>query len=309
MNLLKAVDSTIGGRPIGAAAAGSRTRARSRKAVVRQTASAVLRVLNIACLLLLVLIFAMPFIWMISTSLKTLPETMIFPPEWIPRNPVWHNYAEAWNTGPFLHYFANSLIIAVGILALQMLTIIPAAYAFARYRFAGSGFLFSIVMVTLMIPAQLIFLPVYLELSAFKLLNTHLGLILPFASSAFGIFLLRQAFLQIPDELVEAARLDQAKEWKIILRLMVPLVKPVLVTFALFSFIAHWNDYFWPLVMTTNETARTLPLGIAKIREVEGVATWNVLMAGNLILVAPILVVFFVSQRQIIKAFVYNGVK
>ncbi|WP_256252678.1 carbohydrate ABC transporter permease [Paenibacillus sp. UNC496MF] len=268
-----------------------------------------MRVLNIACLLLLVLIFALPFIWMISTSLKTLPETMIFPPEWIPRNPVWRNYSEAWNTGPFLHYFTNSLIIAVGILALQMLTIIPAAYAFARYRFAGSGFLFSIVMVTLMIPAQLIFLPVYLELSAFKLLNTHLGLILPFASSAFGIFLLRQAFMQIPDELVEAARLDQAAEWKIILKLMVPLVKPVLVTFALFSFIAHWNDYFWPLVMTTNETARTLPLGIAKIREVEGVATWNILMAGNLILVAPILVVFFVSQRQIIKAFVYNGVK
>ncbi|WP_240546153.1 carbohydrate ABC transporter permease [Paenibacillus artemisiicola] len=268
-----------------------------------------MRVLNIACLLLLVLIFALPFIWMISTSLKTLPETMIFPPEWIPRNPVWNNYAEAWNTGPFLHYFTNSLVIAVGILALQMLTIIPAAYAFARYRFVGSGFLFSIVMVTLMIPAQLIFLPVYLELSAFKLLNTHLGLILPFASSAFGIFLLRQAFMQIPDELVEAARLDQAAEWKIILKLMVPLVKPVLVTFALFSFIAHWNDYFWPLVMTTNETARTLPLGIAKIREVEGVATWNILMAGNLILVAPILVVFFVSQRQIIKAFVYNGVK
>ncbi|SFI69963.1 sn-glycerol 3-phosphate transport system permease protein [Paenibacillus sp. UNC496MF] len=305
---MKAVDPTIGGRPI-AAAAGSRTRARTRKAAVRQTLGAVLRVLNIACLLLLVLIFALPFIWMISTSLKTLPETMIFPPEWIPRNPVWRNYSEAWNTGPFLHYFTNSLIIAVGILALQMLTIIPAAYAFARYRFAGSGFLFSIVMVTLMIPAQLIFLPVYLELSAFKLLNTHLGLILPFASSAFGIFLLRQAFMQIPDELVEAARLDQAAEWKIILKLMVPLVKPVLVTFALFSFIAHWNDYFWPLVMTTNETARTLPLGIAKIREVEGVATWNILMAGNLILVAPILVVFFVSQRQIIKAFVYNGVK
>ncbi|MWV47249.1 ABC transporter permease subunit [Paenibacillus sp. HJL G12] len=271
--------------------------------------SFILRLLNTAGLLLLILIFAMPFVWMLSTSLKTLPETMIFPPEWIPHHPVWSNYIDAWQTGPFLHYLTNSVIISVSILILQMLTIIPASYAFARYKFIGSGFLFGVVMVTLMIPNQLIFLPVYLELSAFKLLNTHLGLILPFASSAFGIFLLRQAFRQISDELLEAARLDQAAEWKIIVRIMVPMVKPVLVTFALFSFIAHWNDYFWPLVMTTNEVARTLPIGIAKIREVEGVGTWNILMAGNVILVAPILVAFFLSQRHIIKAFVYNGVK
>ncbi|MCJ8014664.1 carbohydrate ABC transporter permease [Paenibacillus sp. KQZ6P-2] len=271
--------------------------------------SYILRLLNAAGLLLLILIFALPFVWMLSTSLKTLPETMIFPPEWIPHHPVWRNYIDAWKTGPFLHYLTNSVIISVSILILQMLTIIPASYAFARYKFVGSGFLFGVVMVTLMIPNQLIFLPVYLELSAFKLLNTHLGLILPFASSAFGIFLLRQAFRQISDELLEAARLDQAAEWKIIVRIMVPMVKPVLVTFALFSFIAHWNDYFWPLVMTTNEVARTLPIGIAKIREVEGVGTWNILMAGNMILVTPILIVFFLSQRNIIKAFVYNGVK
>lgn len=306
---MKAANSTIGGTPIGPAVEGKRTILRSKPAILRKALRIALAALNAAALLTLVIIFAMPFVWMISTSLKTLPETMIFPPEWIPGNPVWQNYADAWNTGPFLSYFVNSVVIAVGILILQMLTIIPASYAFARYKFKGSNFLFGIVMVTLMIPAQLIFLPVYLELSAFKLLNTHLGLILPFASSAFGIFLLRQAFMQISDELLEAARLDQAAEWKIIVRIMVPMVKPVLVTFALFSFIAHWNDYFWPLVMTTNDTVRTLPLGIAKIREVEGVATWNILMAGNLILVAPILAVFFLSQRQIIKAFVYNGVK
>lgn len=305
---MKAANRAIEG-PIRAAAGTPMNGIRSKRALLRTIMNVVLRLANAAGLLLLVLIFALPFVWMLSTSLKTLPETMIFPPEWIPRNPVWKNYVDAWNTGPFLHYITNSVIIAVSILLLQMLTIIPASYAFARYKFAGSGFLFSIVMVTLMIPSQLIFLPVYLELSAFKLLNTHLGLILPFASSAFGIFLLRQAFRQISDELIEAARLDQAAEWKIIVRIMVPMVKPVLVTFALFSFIAHWNDYFWPLVMTTNETARTLPIGIAKIREVEGVGTWNILMAGNLILVAPILVVFFLSQRQIIKAFVYNGVK
>lgn len=309
VKFLKAVNHTISGNAAESVVTDKRNEIRTNPITMRKILLFVLRLLNAVGLLVLVLVFAMPFVWMLSTSLKTMPETMIFPPQWIPSNPVWNNYVEAWNTGPFLKYFTNSVVISVGILILQMLTIIPAAYAFARYKFRGSSFLFGIVMVTLMIPAQLIFLPVYLELSAFKLLNTHLGLILPFASSAFGIFLLRQAFMQISDELLEAARLDQAKEWKIILKIMVPMVKPVLITFALFSFIAHWNDYFWPLVMTTNETARTLPLGIAKIREVEGVATWNILMAGNLILVAPILVVFFLSQRQIIKAFVYNGVK
>lgn len=306
---MKAANRAFEGGPVGTAAGNPLHGVRTKQASLRKVMTFILRLVNTAGLLLLVLIFALPFIWMISTSLKTLPETMIFPPEWIPRHPVWQNYIDAWNTGPFLHYIMNSVIISVSILVLQMLTIIPASYAFARYKFIGSGFLFSVVMVTLMIPEQLIFLPVYLELSAFKLLNTHLGLILPFASSAFGIFLLRQAFRQISDELLEAARLDQAKEWKIIVRIMVPMVKPVLVTFALFSFIAHWNDYFWPLVMTTNDIARTLPIGIAKIREVEGVGTWNILMAGNLILVVPILFVFSLSQRHIIKAFVYNGVK
>jgi sn-glycerol 3-phosphate transport system permease protein len=268
-----------------------------------------LGLVSFAGLLLLIVLFAMPFVWMLSTSLKTLPETMIFPPEWFPKNYEWGNYAQAWNSGPFLMYFSNSLVISIGILFFQFLTIIPSAYAFARYSFKGSSLLFGLVMVTLMIPSQLIFLPVYLQLSEWQLLNTHWALILPFASSAFGIFLLRQSFKQVPEELIEAARLDHAKEWKILLKIMVPLAKPVLVTFALFSFIAHWNDYFWPLVMTTDETARTLPLGIAKIREVEGVATWNVLMAGNVILVLPILIAFFFAQRQIIRAFVYTGVK
>lgn len=276
---------------------------------LRVITGAALRIINIACMLLLVCAFALPFAWMLSTSLKTLPETMIFPPELIPASPVWRNYADAWASGPFLTYLLNSFIVSIGILVLQMLTIIPAAYAFARFRFPGKGLLFALVMMTLMIPAQLIFLPVYLQLSAWKLLNTHLALILPFASSAFGIFLLRQSFMQTAEELIEAARLDNAPEWKIMLRIMAPLARPVLVTFALFSFISHWNDYFWPLVMTTNESARTLPLGIAKIRETEGTATWNVLMAGNVMLAVPVLLAFFAAQRHIIRAFVYSGVK
>jgi sn-glycerol 3-phosphate transport system permease protein len=260
-------------------------------------------------LIFIVAVFALPFIWMISTSFKTLGETLTFPPSWIPEQFVWENFVKAWNSGPFFHYFLNSLMVSIGILILQFLTIIPAAYAFARYQFKGSRFFFGLTMITLMIPAQLIFLPVYLQMSSWGLLDTLWALILPFASSAFGIFMLRQSFMQVPEELLEAARLDEASEWQIIYRIMIPMAKPVLITFALFSFISHWNDYFWPLVMTTSDTARTLPLGISKLREVEGGIAWNVLMAGNMILVIPILIVFFFAQRQIIRAFVYTGVK
>lgn len=272
-------------------------------------AKPVMKTLNLLGLIILVAVFAIPFVWMISTSLKSYTETVIFPPKWIPKEIKWENFALAWNSGPFLKYFINSALVSIGILIMQFLTIIFAAFAFARYRFKGDQFLFGVTMVTLMIPGQLIFLPVYLLMSKWGLLNTLFALILPFSSSAFGIFLLRQAFKQVQEELLEAARLDDASEWKIIHKIMVPMARPTLVTFALFSFIAHWNDYFWPLVMTTTEAARTLPIGIYKIREVDGGTAWHILMAGNMILVIPILIVFFIAQRQIIKAFVYSGVK
>ncbi|WP_445487684.1 carbohydrate ABC transporter permease [Niallia sp. 03133] len=268
-----------------------------------------IRIMNGIGLLIVVCIFALPFVWMLSTAFKTLGETMTFPPEWLPKTIHWENFETAWSSGPFLNYFINSIFVAISILILQFLTIIPAAYAFARYQFKGKNFFFAITMITLMIPAQLIFLPVYLQMSAWGLLDSLWALILPFASSAFGIFLLRQSFNQVPEELLEAARLDEASEWKIIVKIMVPIAKPVLITFALFSFITHWNDYFWPLVMTTSDASRTLPLGISKLREVEGGVAWNILMAGNMILVLPILIVFFFAQRQIIRAFVYTGVK
>ncbi|MBR2570128.1 MAG: carbohydrate ABC transporter permease [Paenibacillus sp.] len=269
----------------------------------------IVRVLNVTAMLVLVAIFVIPFLWMISTSLKSYSETVIFPPKWIPSEIMWSNFAAAWNSGPFLKYLMNSVVVSISILLLQFTTITLAAYAFARYSFKGDKLLFGITMVTLMIPGQLIFLPVYLLMSKWGLINNLMALILPFSSSAFGIFMLRQSFKQVQEELIEAARLDDAPEWKIILKIMVPMARPTLVTFALFSFIAHWNDYFWPLVMTTSDAARTLPIGISKLREVDGGAAWHILMAGNMILVIPILIVFSFAQRQIIKAFVYSGVK
>ena len=265
--------------------------------------------LNGICLAFVVVIFALPFVWMISTSLKTLGETLVFPPQWLPENLVWQNFVDAWNSGPFLKYFLNSVIVAVGILIFQFATVIPAAYAFARYNFPLKNFFFALTMVTLMIPAQLIFLPVFLNLSSWGLLDTLWGLILPFATSAFGIFLLRQTFKQVPEEVIEAARLDNASEWKIMRRIMVPMAKPTLVTFGLFSFITHWNDYFWPLVMTDSAEVRPLTIGIAMLRATEGISNWHIIMAGNVVLVIPILIVYLFCSRQIVKAFVYSGIK
>ena len=192
---------------------------------------------------------------------------------------------------------------------MQCLTIIPAAYAFARFEFKGKNFLFFIVMLTMMIPAQLIFLPLFLMMSKMSLINTYLSLILPFASSAFGIFLLRQRFMQIPDELIEAAKLDNASDVTILYKIMLPQAKSTLVTFILFSFISNWNDYFWPLVMTTKDTVRTLPLGVSMLKSTMDGISWNVLMAGNMILVVPIILIFLLAQKRIIDAFVYTGIK
>lgn len=258
-------------------------------------------------LLVVALLFVFPFLWMASTAFKTMPEVRQFPPSLLPESWEWSNFVRAWESGPFLMYTVNSIVVAVGILVLQFLTAVPAAYAFARYRFPGRSLLFGLVLVVLMIPGQVIFLPIYVQLSGWGLVNTLWSLIIPYAASAFGIFLLRQAFMQVPDEVIEAARLDNASEWKIMWTIMVPMAKPVLVTFGLFSFIYHWNDYFWPLIMTNSDEVRTLPIGISSLHMSDGGTLWNVMMAGNMILILPILVIFFVAQRHIIKAFVYQS--
>lgn len=255
------------------------------------------------------MVFIFPFLWMISTSLQTLRETMSFPPTWIPASPQWGNFVEALKAGPFHIYFRNSVIVTGSIIILQFLVMIPAAYAFAKYRFPGQSLLFSLILLAFMIPGQVTFIPVYLMMAEWSLVKTLLPQIIPFVSNAFGIFLLRQYFKQIPEEIIEAARLDNAGELKIITKIMIPMSKPALATIGLFSFVSHWNDYFWPLVMTDSAAVRPLTLGIAMLRETEGISNWHIIMAGNVVLVVPILIVYLFCSRQIVKAFVYSGIK
>ncbi|MFC6332809.1 carbohydrate ABC transporter permease [Paenibacillus septentrionalis] len=258
---------------------------------------------------LLAAIFIFPFLWMISTSLQTLKETLTFPPTMIPAIPQFINYATAWQSGPFLTYFSNSAIITISIIVIQMLVLIPAAYAFAKYKFKGKTILFGLVLLAFMIPGQVTFIPVYLMMSDWGIGRTLLPQIIPFMTNAFGIFLLRQYLMQVPEELIEAARLDNASELKILWKIMIPMSKPALATIALFSFVSHWNDYFWPLVMTDSASVRPLTVGISMLRETEGISNWHVIMAGNVILVIPILIVYIFCSKQIVKAFVYSGIK
>lgn len=259
--------------------------------------------------LLILLIFFIPFYWMALTSIKSLGQTLKMPPVFWVENPQWQNFLTVFAKIPFLHMLKNSIVVAAGILICQCITVVPAAYAFARFRFKGDRFLFGVTLATMMIPAQLIFLPVFLMFSKAGLINSYASLILPSASSAFAIFMLRQSFKQVPEELLEAARLDNASEWVIMAKIMLPIARPTVVTLALITFITTWNDYFWPLVLTTNNAVRTLPVGIAALRLSEGGISYHVLMAGNVLLVVPVLIAFFFAQKQIIKAFTYMGEK
>lgn len=254
-------------------------------------------------------IFFIPFYWMALTSIKTLGQTLQYPPSFWVSDPQWINFVKAIQAIPFVSFFKNSVIVTGGILILQMATIIPAAYAFARYRFKGKTLSFGLILATMMIPAQLIFLPTFLMLSKWKLVNTYWSLILPHATSAFGIFMLRQTFMQIPEELIEAARLDNASEFKIIKSIMIPIARPTVVTLAMLTFVNSWNDYFWPMVLTTSDVVRTLPVGITMLKTIEEGVSQHIVMAGNIIMMLPILVVYFIAQKQIIKGFTYMGVK
>lgn len=234
---------------------------------------------------------------------------MVFPPSLLPKQFHLSNYAGAFGAFPFIRFLVNSCIVTAAVLALQMMTVIPAAYAFSQYQFKGKGFLFGLTLATMMVPAQLIFLPLFVLFSKMGLINSYASLILPFGTSAFGIFMLRQTFNQMPKELVEAARLDRAGEWKIVTQLFLPMARPTLVTMALLTFINTWNDYFWPLVMTTNDTVRTLPVGVASLRNIESGINYNILMASNVMLTIPIVAVYLLAHKQIIKAFTYLGDK
>ncbi|MCI8887078.1 MAG: carbohydrate ABC transporter permease [Hungatella sp.] len=258
---------------------------------------------------MLCLFFAFPFYWMIITSLKSYMESIRYPPTLWPKELTLEGYLTVFRGLDVGMYLKNSVIIIICIIMMQVVIMVPAAYGFARYSFKGSGLLFGIVTIAFMVPSQVTFVSVYIMFSRMRLMRTLLPQILPFGANAFGIFLLRQTFKQVPDELIESARLDDAGEIKIMMEIMIPMAKSTFVTVALLSFISHWNAYFWPLVMTTTESVKPFTLCIDKLKDLDYGLVWPTIMAGNVILVLPVLVLFLFGSKRIISAMAYRGMK
>jgi ABC-type glycerol-3-phosphate transport system permease component len=261
-----------------------------------------------ALLTAVALVVGFPFFWMLTTSLKPLPDVFRFD-QVLPSPPQWQNFPIAWSKAPFARYFFNSAFTAAAILTLQFLTIIPAAYGFARLRFPGRDLLFLLVLATMMVPVQVTFIPVFVIISRLGWKDSYLALIVPFATSAFGIFLMRQAFKQVHQAFVDAARLDGCGHLGVIRHVMVPQNLPSLITFGLFSFVAHYNDLFWPLVATDSVQMRTITMGLASFIEFEGGTRWNELLAASLFTMLPLIVLFLLAQRFFIQGIASSGIK
>ena len=258
---------------------------------------------------LMMLVFVFPFYWMLITSFKSYNESILVPPTLLPRVFTLEAYETVITKMNWFSYALNSVLVTAGVIILQLLVMVPAAYSFAKHRFFGQGLFFSLVLIAFMIPGQITFITVYLTMADWKLLSTLWPQILPFGANAFGIFMLRQAFKQIPNEVIESARLDHASELQIMTRILLPMSKSAMITIALFSFVGHWNSYFWPLVMTNTDMVRPLTIAIEKLKDVEYGLIWPNIMAGNVLLVLPVVVLYAFASKKIIQAFAYRGMK
>jgi sn-glycerol 3-phosphate transport system permease protein len=243
-----------------------------------------------------------PYAWMVATSFKTLPEIVANPTAPWPQALDAGAYREVLRTIPIARTIAITTLMATLIATAQVALALPAGYALAKLRFVGRRFAFGVVLACLLVPAQATFVPVFLFFAELKLIDTMTALVLPFAASALGTFLVRQALVALPDEIIEAARMDGAGELTIVFRVLAPMLKPTLVSLFLVSFVFHYNDYFWPLVMTTSERLRTLPLGVALLREQGTGVRWHIVMAGNVVLSAPVLLLFAFAQKHLVRA-------
>ena len=262
------------------------------------------------CKIGVMLAFVFPFYWMLITAFKTYGESIQVPPTLWPINFSLEGYYSTFNSGlDMFAFMRNTVVVTAAVIALQLVVMVPASYAFAKRKFPLRGIFFGVVLVAFMIPAQLTYIPIYLMMADMRLINSLWPQILPFGADAFGIFMLRQSFKQIPDEIVESARLDNASEIQIMLKIMLPMCKSAMVTIAMFSFIGTWNSYFWALVMTQKDEFRPLTMAIERLRDAEVGLRWNTVMAGNSLLVIPILIVFIFASKKIIEGFTYRGVK
>lgn len=255
------------------------------------------------------LLMLFPLLWLVSTAFKSKNENIFqFPPQLLPSQPTLQNFVQVWQTNPFGRYLFNSTFIAVLTVGLNVLFCSLAAYPLARLNFRGRDAIFSGIVSTIMIPFQIVMIPLYVLTVQLGLRNTYLGIIFPSIASAFGIFLLRQAFQGVPKELEEAARIDGCSEVGIWWFVMLPAIRPALVTLAIFVFIGSWSDFLWPLIVVDRPEYYTLPLGVAMLAGTFSL-DWRLIAAGSVISIAPILLFFLFMQRYIVPTDSGSGVK
>jgi multiple sugar transport system permease protein len=255
------------------------------------------------------LIFLLPFVWMLSTSVKPNDQVFVYPPQWIPHPILWNNYVDALTQVPFLKYFRNTLFISSMTIVGNLLSCSLVAYGFSRVRWIGRDAVFLIVLATMMLPTATTLVPLYVIFRKLGWMGTFNPLVVPpFFGTAFFIFLLRQFFMTIPMDLSDAARIDGENEFGIFFRIILPLSKPALATVALFSFLWSWSDFFGPLIFLTNENLYTISLGLVQFQSRYDTA-WGQVMAASTVFTLPVLVLFFVAQRQFVEGVTVTGLK
>ncbi|MET3468112.1 carbohydrate ABC transporter permease [Microbacterium sp. BDGP8] len=254
-------------------------------------------------------LWLIPFLWMVLGSVKTQGEILRRPPTWFPENPTGENFAQWFGPLDFGHFFANSLIVAVVTVLGNIVFCSMVGYALAKMEFPGKKVLFLLVMVTLMVPGVVTFVPLFVMVSSLGLVNTYPALILPFITAPIGVFLMRQFIMGIPDALLEAARLDGAGEWRIFSRIVMPLCGPPLATLGILTFLASWNNFLWPLVAAQTEEMYTLPVALSLYSTGQNATNYGLLLAGSVLVIAPIIVLFVFLQRWFIRGVATTGLK
>ena len=254
-------------------------------------------------------VFALgPLLWMLSVSFMQPGESNALPPPLLPASPTLHNYRQLLDNTGIGRYFVNSLVVASGVTATSLLFNLMAGYAFAKLKFKGRDRLFQTLLAALVIPGQVAMMPLFLLLKQMGLVNTWAGVILPGMAGVFGIYLVRQYARSLPDEMLEAARMDGAGEWRIFWLIVLPMLRPVIATLAVFGFLGSWNDFMWPLIVLTDADLHTLPVAVAALSR-EHVADGELMMAGAVVTVLPVLLLFLALQKHYMGGLLVGSVK
>ncbi|WP_151481104.1 carbohydrate ABC transporter permease [Streptomyces albicerus] len=255
------------------------------------------------------LLMIAPFLWMLSGSFKPEADIRRVPPVLIPTAPTTVNYSELFSTLDFTSMFANSVLVALAVTAGNLIFCSMLGYALAKLEFRGQRAVFLLVMGTLMIPGLVTFVPLYVLVSNMQLTGSMLGLILPFLAGPFGVFLMRQFISTLPDELIDAARVDGCRELAIFAKIILPLTKPALATLGIITFLGSWNNFLWPLVVAQNESQYTLPVGLALASSGQSFTRFGILLAGAVVVLLPVMIVFLLFQRQFVAGIATTGLK